>query len=368
MINSIYWYSLTNRKDAMQTQGIRRSYHRFLGQSIIYSIGILAKIFLSKFYQVHQSNHNQIRLSWTNTFYQRLLELPGEIPLFHYNYKSFQKNQILFFKNVSLYKTLKETGKIRKSGNSCFFEQDNLFYRFIIASETLMFISFFKLHPSIKRVYIAGINDRQTVMLSEICFGSNICLSVLQHGCFTKFLNQYKVTADEFFYFYSFSLNYLKYFFKDIDNIKVKHLPRKYKLEDLPIYDNPINIAYATTPILSSINFKIINLLLQDLNEKVTLIINPHPVDNLKDYEKMYGRKSNVIITNVKYKNVKYFFLRYSTLGIEMSNLGIDSVYINLENYQTDFFDFGQVTVFNNLDPFKNWLYKESKIKYYYRK
>lgn len=356
-----------NRKDAMVTQGINRSYREFLSQSFLYFVGILCKIFLAKFIKNPNTSYYILRLSWTNTFYKRLKELPGEYPLLHYNYKKFSKIQILFFKNVSLFNVFYEFLCIKKNNTQTTFEQDNLFYRLVIAAESLMFQTLFKSQPCLQRIFIAGINDRQTVMLSEICFRYNIKLSVLQHGCFTKFLKQYKVISDEFYYFYDFSVKYLKYFMSNPEGVKIKYLPRKQNLADLPLFGNKINIAYATTPIKSSINFEIIDLLIKNLDNRVTLIINPHPVDDASDYIKRYGSKSNIEITGQKYKNIKYFFLRYSTLGIEMGQLGIKPIFINIENYQTDFFEFGNVTVFNDLSKFEKWLYYNSDIREYYK-
>ena len=367
MINSIYWYSLMNRKDAMKTQGIGRNYFQFLWQSFLYAVGIVIKILASYFIKKSIFNSKAIRLSWTNTFYKRLIELSGDYPLVHYDYKKINKRQILFFKNVNFFKIIRATISIRKKYGDISFEQDNIFYRFIISAETMMFDHMISSNSSLQRIYIAGINDRQTVMLSELCSKYSVHLSVLQHGCFTKFLNQYKVIADEFHYFYDFSIKYMKYFFRDPDSVKLKHLPRKQSIDDLPKFENEKNIAFATTPIKSSINFEIIDILLENLHEDVTLIINPHPVEKINTYINRYGERKNVAISNIKYKNVMYFVLRYSTLGIEMRDLGMIPVFINIENYQTDFFEFGNVTVFTDLGDFQNWLHNISDIRTYYK-
>lgn len=364
-IHKVYWAAIGNRVDVWNKQGIEGNQRIFFANSMLYVAGLIFKIAVSTALRPMSKKHSHLKLSWSNIFRNRLDELETDATTVEYDYRKMNRSQSRLFAGVRLFQVLKLGAEIRKHESLSGSTQDNFFYRLIVCAEFLMFTDLVKrIEPDV--VYIAGINDRQSIMLSEICKNHEIRLSILQHGCFTRFENQHKITAHEFMYFYDFSLNYLHLFIENASKVKHTFLPRKQKKLELPAIDHDINIAYATTPIKCEVNFEIIDQILEGLDDNVQLIINPHPRDPAQAYEEKYGDLGNVVVTPTKYRNVQYFFLRYSTLGVEMSQLGIESVFINLENYKTDFFEFGNFEVFTNIQDFRHWLVTESEIKEHY--
>lgn len=363
-INEYYIGVIQNRQVMFNTHNKKESKVKFFYKSIFYLFFIFIKILLSKI--VNKTLlPKEIGINYIvhkNRFY----DYNKNLFIIDYFYKKINKEQLVLVKYINIkeayyyFKEIKKVTHLDKENN-----YDNIAYRLICSLEFTLYKNLIH-ENNFSKVVINGINDRHTIFISKICQYQNIKLAIIQHGAFTKFENCYRVYADQFLYMYDFSIKYLKYFIENYDDIELIPCKKNKLLKALDNYPNKINVAFACTPSNIHLNFQIIEQIINSLSKEVTLIVHPHPREDIKIYTKKLSKYKNIVITKQKYKNIKFLVTRISSLGVELKELGIESVFINLEKHQTDYLDTGMFPSFEDLVKFREWITTKSTLKSYY--
>ena len=103
-------------------------------------------------------------------------------------------------------------------------------------------------------------------------------------------------------------------------------------------------------------NLLIINFLLENFNDKLVYIV-PHPREDIKFYLKEF-KHPNIVVSRDKPSDIELFFSRFSTLGIEYANLGVKTIYVNLDKVKMDFMLSEQFEVYNSIEELKISLFE----------
>lgn len=364
-LNKYYKGVIQNRQVTFNQHNKEDSKLKFRIQSFNYSCILLLKLFLSIFYK-KLVVPKRVGIDWSQYKY-RFNDYDNNLYIIRYFYKKFNKEEFQLFKYVKvnevyqLFNNLKPIKNLAKKNN-----YDNVFYR-LVASIEFNMLKNFVIENQLEHIIIYGINDRYTIYLSEICKIENIKFTIIQHGALTKFEGCYTVYADEFMYMYEFSKPYLKYFITNFNNIKFLPCKKSQSNMNLKKYEKTqCNIAFACTPSNIELNFQIIEMIMKDLSLDVTLIVHPHPREDNNLYIEKLKNHSNIVVTKEKYKNIKFLVTRISSLGVELKEIGIESVFINLEGHETDYLETGMFTNFSNLNDFREWIVNDSILREFY--
>ena len=208
-----------------------------------------------------------------------------------------------------------------------------------------------------KQIVVAGLNDRHTFFLSEICKKNRIYFTLVQHGTLFKIDNFKLCEVNEFAYCFDFSLPFLKYYLKNIEGINIKFIPNESKSIEVVEYEKGNdNIAFACMPTNVALNFKVINALSEILNKNFNLIIYPHPREDFDSYLKAYNKNEKIIVSRAKYSNVKLVVSRVSTIGVDFANIGLPVIYVNFEQSETDYLATGKYAVVYEIETLNKFM------------
>ena len=363
-INKYYNGVILNRQIMFNTHKKKESKIKFFYKSLFYLLLIFFKIILSKT-QNKTVVKKKIGINATIVHKQRFYDYDKNLFVIDYAYNKIDKEQLSLIKYINIKESFSYFKQIKKSKLDKHNNYDNIFYQLVCSFEFSLYKNL--IHQNkLSEVVINGINDRHTIFIAEICKKRNIKLSIIQHGAFTKFENCYRVYCNQFLYIYDFSIKYLKYFIINHENIELTPCEQHKSLVRLKDFPNKINVAFACTPSNIHLNFEIIECIIKNLSKDVTLIVHPHPREDIKLYTKKLAHYSNVFVSKTKYKNIKFLVTRISSLGIELKKLNIDSVFINLEKHQTDYLETGMFQSFEDLVYFRKWITTQSSLKSYY--
>tara|TARA_R110000772_G_scaffold267854_1_gene392938 strand:+ start:14961 stop:16109 length:1149 start_codon:yes stop_codon:yes gene_type:complete len=347
-----------NKKAALDLHNVKDDSFKFFISSVFYCLSIVAKIFISNLLAKKNNLRHleRIGVNWSR-FSKRLTSFDSSMPIFDYYFSKFDKSQVLLFKDVSLLDVLKlsfstSSVKLENNGNN----RDNFFYKFVCSAE---FIMYKKLCEQIdpKQIVVAGLNDRHTFFLSEICKKNRIYFTLVQHGTLFKIDNFKLCEVNEFAYCFDFSLPFLKYYLKNIEGINIKFIPNESKSIEVVEYEKGNdNIAFACMPTNVALNFKVINALSEILNKNFNLIIYPHPREDFDSYLKAYNKNEKIIVSRAKYSNVKLVVSRVSTIGVDFANIGLPVIYVNFEQSETDYLATGKYAVVYEIETLNKFM------------
>ncbi len=350
-----------NKQAAIDLHGVIEKRSKIVFLTIVYAAGIvfklvLAKLIFKKYFPV--TSKPRIGLNWSR-FAGRLRDFDSEIEIYDYYYSQFSLQQIELFKGVtlsSIFKLFLATKCSKLDQNSY---RDNIFYKFACCAEFRMYQKLIhELQP--QQVVVAGLNDRHTFYLSEICRQNSISYTLVQHGCLFAINNPKLCSVDEFVYCYEFSLPFLKHYISEVERVKLTYLPIQPKSLSMVTQEDGIpSIAFACMPTNPQANISLIDELLETINERYRIIVYPHPRESLNIYQKSYSKNDRVMISQDKYKNVELVVTRISTIGIDFDRIGLPVVFVNLERSNTDYLMTGRYQVVKDGAELRTYLMNE---------
>lgn len=350
LFNRHYLYKNVNYKF-----GIKHDFKLFLGFLVL-----VFKFFLSRFSSSSYSKGTSIFISLGPLHIKRSKDLSETFDLIEYNRASFSKVQLHHFQHISvkeIYACLSgiTKSKIEELKEPSLYATDNFFYRFLFIMEFLALKGIIK---NSEKVFMAGYNDRASLIISKLCEVNDIHLSMLQHGVLGKKEYWMHLKADRFFYLYPFSKNYIKYQISVLPSTELIYLPKKntpFDFKTFKLGKFSKNVAYATSPADSDKDVEILKELIITLQEKqYNLLIYPHPLEKENLY-KQFEEDEKVFVTRERHGNIAYLFSRYSTLGIDYYEKGITPIFLNYENHKMDFLESDSFKAFKDPLIFKKW-------------
>lgn len=303
----------------------------------------------------------QIFISWSSLHTGRSKDLAEEFELVEFNRLSFAKKQLAFFSRISITEFFKNFSRIKKSEltnvqKASNYVNNTFIYRFLFVIE---FMVLKEIIGAKEKIFMAGYNDRTSLIISKICEKNNIHLSILQHGVLGRKENWKPLKANRFFYLYLFSKEYISCQIEVNSSTELILLPKRTSSLNLGTFQNgkfKKNIAYATSPADSGKDILLLNQLKKDLFEKeYNLLIYPHPLEKESTYKGLKNDES-VFLTRKRHKNVSYLISRYSTLGIDYYEAGIIPVFLNFDKQDSDFLNSKEFIVFEDLPSFRIWI------------
>jgi hypothetical protein len=188
---SIYAQEVSNRYYLRKNVQLAVSKYFYI-QCLALAIFYVLRLLLAKFLSVKQAAEAQsVGLSWSALHTKRLQDLSDLPELTHtIDYKTRTSDGICSFKKVYFWQILRLTRATHFDKKSIIIDSPQYFhesfwYRLAFWIDYAMLDGL--LNQGIKVVYIAGYNDRYSLMISHICSQKSIPLHVLQHGLLGKF-------------------------------------------------------------------------------------------------------------------------------------------------------------------------------------
>ncbi len=351
----IYEAIILNKKKTLELHGEHESRVFFIFKSMVYFGVVLFKIILSKFIffsHIQIPNDKVIAFNWSR-FKSRLTDYNNDSQVFDYYFNKFDLEQIRLFKYVCLFNVFKLTFSINTEFAKGTINRDNFFFRFVCAAEYLMYESLIK-SADPKEVVVAGLNDRHTFYISEICKSSNIFYTMVQHGCLFALDNPRKCFVNKFVYCFDFSIPFLKYYLLDNDTIQLKFLKlNKSPLQTTESGSNLDLIGFACMPTNVKLNIDVIDFLIENLSNKYNIAVFPHPREDKSIYSIRYKKDPKVMISEQKFSDIKVLVSRVSTLGVDYADIGCEVIFVNFEGSSTDYLNTGRFEVVSNLESLK---------------
>lgn len=334
-------------------------------KSIILSASLIFKVLLSRiipytFFE-RPNEYNSIGISWARLHTQRLKDKQDEIEnVIEYFYSNYSLLTLSFYRDVPICSVFSEARKLKIRNIEHYDEKyfyDSFFYRIIFV------IDFYALKNVLERykpenVYCAGLCDRLAIILTTICGQSKIKVHMMQHGLLSLCKGKIKRKVHAFYYLYDFSLQAIKYSIRLDTSPHLIYLPKKQGALKLSHFDESSNknIAYATAIVKHEFNVQIIETTLRHMPKDFNLLIYIHPLDKRKKYEQ-YRKLDNVFLfKKERHSNIEYLISRISTLGLEYYELGVPSIFVNLDNLAGLFFHIDLFTTFYTLEEYEKWL------------
>lgn len=334
-------------------------------QLLLLSASMIAKWLLSFFVAKSEfAGHKVIGISWSPIHDRRFSDLATQQPVtIPYHYKRLNKTQIALFKGMrakDMYAAAKgllrakvDLSDIKNSA----FNYDGMAYRLFFALEYALFDHLVKGRDTL---FIAGINDRISIITTNLCRAYGIKMHMLQHGLLDAEKYFIKVDIDVFYYMYEVSLPCLKYFVNCTDtHPALVYLPRLSTRRFTAIFDKNAgkNIAYATQP--GDGDVAIIDEVIKTIGTDFNLLLYIHPVEKHKTpfYQKRYEQYPNVFVCQERHANIELIISQCSTLGIEYHEQGITPLFINLyDDIDVDIAHSDMFVVYTRLEEFSKVL------------
>jgi len=319
---------------------------------------LILKIIVSFFFRKRKRN-SIIGIEWSKIHEDRIKDLESLPMILHYYSRKINLQQIMIFKgfDISLfYQLYKEIVPhdfpFKAISND--YNYDSKGYRILFLIDYVLFLNVLKER---EEVFIAGLNDRLSIIISKICHRRHISLNMLQHGLLARREGLNQVAVSRYYYLYNFSLPCLKYAvkpsFSGLELIELKKKSNRKFSASFNINRNK-NIAYATMPAFQESNFAIIDMLL-DLNKDYSfnILIYPHPLENIDTYHTKYKKEKNLFFSSERHQNLELLISQCSTLGVEYFYQGINSVFVNLHDFKVDIAEAEEFTVYNSINALK---------------
>jgi hypothetical protein len=211
----------------------------------------------------------------------------------------------------------------------------NVIQTYVLYEFFLMYIVLIKLNKlGVKKYWYSNHYDRWSVLLDNIVINKN---TMIQHGFMwpeasypTKLINIEKI-----FVLDKESISIFKNLIvKNDSNVIYEIQGLSWQLDENINYNDSILIISHLPELENEI--ELIKLVIINLPD-VKIFIKPHPMDPKGPYLKAFHNQSNVtiILKNRFYPRVKVAINRYSTLGMEYQQRGIDVIWVNNLSLET---------------------------------
>jgi len=303
---------------------------------VLHIVSLFLSFLVSKF-----KYKETIYFSWSNTHRNKLKIFSNDI--FEINFSKFD------FNKCSLYSIIKFKDLI------CIFNIiKNLKYPLYLK---ILFIFEYTLVFNIieksKIIFISGHFDRIVVLISLLSKTDNKKLNIVQHGALELIDNLPKIYVSKVYYMYDFSVDYFNRNYLPLEkNIFYEYEPNlisdKNNFKSCNLKNK--TIAFITQPDNLVKNYKILDYLIKEYHEfNISIIV--HPRDRVRHYRDYIS--DNIIFSRDFCLNYNIVFTRFSTLGINFHEKGIETVFINLDGVKMDFIESGNYRVFNSFKDYK---------------
>jgi len=362
-INKIYSSNIQNRYLSNKYVGIELTW-KYSIKEILLSLFLIIKLILSIFFRSRKLNiqpNNSLAISWSKIHENRIKDVQPEIKFtYFYNSRATTIFSLKEFSSLSIRKILLLAYNL-ENNNSQNLESSqhyNTFWYRIIFAVDFYFVKVIINAYRPNEVYIAGLFDRLSILITSLAPSFNVRVHMLQHGVLGKRSSMSLIKVDTFYYMYEFSKPFLKYVLDLKSGPTLIYLPQKSKNLGLSIFKGRpgINIAYASTHVRHNLNLQIIDSILAVMKLDVNLLIYTHPQENLSLYKKYQNVDNIFIFQKERHINIQYVISRFSTIGIEFYNSGIMPIFVNLDNVETDFLATNTFKVFTDTSDFETWM------------
>ncbi|MEJ0034113.1 MAG: hypothetical protein WDO15_28965 [Bacteroidota bacterium] len=245
---------------------------------------------------------------------------------------SFSVKQLSLYRGISLVKAFRVARTvISVDPNRHRTGFDNYFFcvAFIIECQMLEALTLHTQH-----ILMAGQADRYAIILAIIAREKKKYFSFVQHGVNNVYEGLYLLRVDEVYYLFEISIPLFGVFVEDAETRKYIPIPSvRPNFKPNPRYTNAI--AFASC-ILAG-DAELLEVVVNNYTAGDVLIY-PHPTEkDLTVYEK-YKSRPNVYITMERVSNIRYLISCGSTLGLEYDLIGVPPVFVNTENFHSEFF------------------------------
>ncbi|HDV1730435.1 TPA: hypothetical protein RHW67_004565, partial [Escherichia coli] len=267
-----------------------------------------------------------VGISWSALHYKILNNYISEKDIYSVNSPLSRSDINIIANTVSLLEIIKKAFEYRKETNFAF--------ALIITIEKEFFRALIN-KKFVKEVCIAGHYDRYVCSISECVRGSNITLSVYQHGAVAALQGLPEFYADKIYLQYSISRDIFEKFYICHEYILCGPPDVKRIKEGVKLPRNEFSVLFIGQDKSPELNVEILSVLISSLMKcgvKYQVYHLKHPRD---DY--VYRIKGNYKEITKTPINPNVVFSRYSSLAYVYHMLEYNVFFINVDDVVTDF-------------------------------